>query len=471
MIKSVFDLIKKQNGETFAKAIRNYDNGIFDIPDIVEIVKYAGRDAEPILKYLGSLKKIEIKDSSPETEKPFELLQRAGYHAEYADNLKKQNSIKKYFKSNEELCTFRDDSRYQRYYILNAVRYDVDNIIRENFTQPRREDDYGTSVISIQVLKTGGFISIKNRYNHSVDNPDNTFGSNPDNIIDGLSASIRQYFNVDFSSSETFLPGGYTFINNKIIQFNTEVNNIYFGNDFFVQDGIVHEIDNDSEIMLDNFVFNLKNQWLVDIADTNDDFIPAFEENIKDKKIKIIKNNADEKIILADEQEIVKVYNGRIITVSFPNTKVFKGQNQFLRNSNFVQKISLPEVENFPPYSNNYIPSNPSWYMPIAHTNWEKEVEANGGNIPIIQSPTRKDKVKSEFKYRAKKIKEFVSHTKITLHGIIDAQNCYGNGWLYFTPVDEQEKVSELKKSKFNTGVTKLKKPNISKTATISQSR
>ena len=47
--KSVFERIKKQNGERFAKAIRAYDNGIFDIPDIVDIVKYAGREAEPIM--------------------------------------------------------------------------------------------------------------------------------------------------------------------------------------------------------------------------------------------------------------------------------------------------------------------------------------------------------------------------------------------------------------------------------------
>ena len=56
MPKTMFDIIKKQNGETFAKAIRNYDNGIFDIPNLDKIVKYAGRQAEPIMTYLVSLK-------------------------------------------------------------------------------------------------------------------------------------------------------------------------------------------------------------------------------------------------------------------------------------------------------------------------------------------------------------------------------------------------------------------------------
>ena len=56
--KSVFEQIKKQNGETFAKVIRAYDNGIFDVSGLAEIVKYAGREAEPIIPYLESLKRI-----------------------------------------------------------------------------------------------------------------------------------------------------------------------------------------------------------------------------------------------------------------------------------------------------------------------------------------------------------------------------------------------------------------------------
>lgn len=57
-MKTVYDIIKKQNGEQFAKQIRNYDNGIFDIPNIDKVVKFAGRDAEPLMQYLISLKKL-----------------------------------------------------------------------------------------------------------------------------------------------------------------------------------------------------------------------------------------------------------------------------------------------------------------------------------------------------------------------------------------------------------------------------
>ena len=82
--KTVFEQIKAQNGEAFAKAIRSYHNGIFDIPDIVNIVKYAGREAEPVLQYLKSLIGPEIEEHGV-YETPFQLLDRAGYDAYYAD--------------------------------------------------------------------------------------------------------------------------------------------------------------------------------------------------------------------------------------------------------------------------------------------------------------------------------------------------------------------------------------------------
>ena len=59
--KSVYNTLKKQNGERFAKAIRNFDAEIFLIPGLKDIVKHAGREAGPILSYLKSLKAKEGK--------------------------------------------------------------------------------------------------------------------------------------------------------------------------------------------------------------------------------------------------------------------------------------------------------------------------------------------------------------------------------------------------------------------------
>lgn len=76
-----------------------------------------------------------------------------------------------------------------------AVKKDVSNIKREDYKEPKREDKYGTSVISIQFTRDmANMLSIKNRYNHTVSNPDVTFSNNLDNIIPGLTASFENTY-------------------------------------------------------------------------------------------------------------------------------------------------------------------------------------------------------------------------------------------------------------------------------------
>lgn len=312
MAKSMYEIIKKQNGEHFAKAIRNYDNGIFDIPNIDKIVKYAGRDAEPIMQYLISLKDVKIEEQAVHQD-PIRLLDKAGYDAYIADTLEKQNAIQKYYATGERLCTFRDPDRFKNYYIINAVRKDVDKIKRQDFKKPQREDKYGTSVLSIQVLKTGGFISIKNRYNHTVENPDNTFNSNPDNIIIGLSDAIRHHFNVDFSASKVRLPNGYYLIQNKIIKSNSEFENIIFGADFYVKDGHIIELDKNSQLMLGNgFVYDAKSKKILDYVSlaTNVSRLMVDADFLKNKKVKIIKNPDGSRSLLADGDIFFTVQDG-----------------------------------------------------------------------------------------------------------------------------------------------------------------
>ncbi len=89
-MSEMFKKIKKQNGEAFAQALRSYHNGLLEIPDIDRIVRYAGRDATPLLPYLMS--KLAANDDvpAPKIEDPFVLLERAGYNAFYADTLEKK---------------------------------------------------------------------------------------------------------------------------------------------------------------------------------------------------------------------------------------------------------------------------------------------------------------------------------------------------------------------------------------------
>ena len=50
----MYQKIKKQNGEKFAQVIRNFHNGIFEIPEIDVMLRHAGRDAS-----------LKVQSSSP----------------------------------------------------------------------------------------------------------------------------------------------------------------------------------------------------------------------------------------------------------------------------------------------------------------------------------------------------------------------------------------------------------------------
>ena len=52
MVKLMYEIIKKQNGEAFAKTIQKKDERIFSIPDLKWILRYAGRNPLPIFPLL-----------------------------------------------------------------------------------------------------------------------------------------------------------------------------------------------------------------------------------------------------------------------------------------------------------------------------------------------------------------------------------------------------------------------------------
>ena len=368
--KNVFDQIKKQNGESFAKSIRAYDNGIFDIPDIVNIVKYAGREAEPLMQYLISLKKIKIEDAEV-VKDPFELLSDADYNAYYVTNIDEQNRISKYFEPNEMLCTFRDPTRFQRYHIINAVKKNVSEIKREDFRgKEQREDAYGTSVISIQIATQGGFISIKNRYNHSIQNPDNTFNSNPDNIIKGLSSSLKEYLQVDFSSSKVSLPNDFVNINNQIVRYHIEENNIYFADGCYAKDGNIFPLNKDTELMLDTCILNVKNRTLYDpsccrepisiddVQEKSGSFMSVLAHELKNKRLQIVKNKNGGHNVFADGKIIVSMKNGQITALNLPNTTMV-GDN-FLHHNETLETLNTP---NLTIVGNGFL-----WFNKILHT-------------------------------------------------------------------------------------------------------
>ena len=337
----IYKQLKKQNGEGVARVMRSAV--LLDVPNIVHILEFAGNNPDEVKQLVPVIREIykTQQESQYHTDKnPLELLNDAGYDAFVVDSLEKQNSIKKYFRKNEELCTFRDPARYKNYYMIHAVKRGAENI--KPATNPEREDEYGTSVISIQIAKTGGFISIKNRYNHTVMNPDATFNNNPDKIIHGLTDSLKKFFHVDFNTSENPLPDNFRMVNDQLVRYNYETNNIYFGSDYYFSGSEITKLNKDYEVMLDYFILDKRSGKVsCVINDRFDCERGVFNKVFQNKKI-LVKRDKEYSQIFADDVHIATVCDGKIIKLNLPGIDVIG--NYFLSNNQALTSIELPNA-------------------------------------------------------------------------------------------------------------------------------
>lgn len=88
------------------------------------------------------------------------------------------------------LCTFKGD-RLAEKHIFFIVKKDLNNIKRSN--NPKREDDYGTSVLCIQFDRGDyNYVTIISRYNHTVKNPNATYNNILEKINPGLTHSFER---------------------------------------------------------------------------------------------------------------------------------------------------------------------------------------------------------------------------------------------------------------------------------------
>ena len=335
----IYKQLKKQNGEGVARVMR--DAVLLDVPNIVHILEFAGNNPDEVKQLVPVIREIykTQQESQYHTDKnPLELLNNAGYDAFVVKTEKQKNSIKKYFRPGEELCTFRDPVRYKNYYMIHAVKRGAENI--KPATNPERDDEYGTSVISIQIAKTGGFISIKNRYNHTVNDPDATFNNNPDKIIHGLSNSLKKFFHVDFNTSENPLPDNFRMVNDQLVRYNYEIDNIYFGSDYYFSGDTITKLNKDYEVMLDYFILDKRSGTVRSIND-NECTCDVFNHVFQNKKI-LVKRDKEHSQIFANDVHIATVCDGKIIELNLPGIDVVG--NNFLCDNESLTSIKLPNA-------------------------------------------------------------------------------------------------------------------------------
>lgn len=161
-------------------------------------------------------------------EEIIEDFNKAGYDTVIFDDKGKIAECEKYYASGERICTYNNLSgRMNQYHMLVAIKKDIDNIQRSQY--PQREDEYGTSILNVQIAKNGSHMSIKNRYNHTVEECDSTLNNNLDLLVQGLQSKVLGYYGIAFLNKRKSCYKNIVNINGIYLKYNAEVNNVYFG--------------------------------------------------------------------------------------------------------------------------------------------------------------------------------------------------------------------------------------------------
>ena len=337
-------------------------SGLYDFRDFIDSILY------------GAKEEAELTETDKD---PYTLMDEAGYRLYECETEAEIQSFRHYYEPHEELCTFIG-GRLERCRVFFAVKKNVDEIRREDFDKPEREDLYGTSVISIQFTKTDTCsLSIKNRYNHTVNNPDATFYNNLERIIPGLTISFQNLLgkkinSQDFESARIGLHVAlrYFYIRAKdgrYYRFNSCENEIYFceNNVLVTKEGPVFDFVNNK----DSNRFLIVNHCIIDLQE-NEIFTLRVNKDgglvkTKDSFVKSIYDvGAIDRFLVNKEKDgktiVIKYKDGKIVTIKvdknnaiteYENNYVTMVGDKFLQHAGGITKLTMNNVIEFGSHS------------------------------------------------------------------------------------------------------------------------
>ena len=389
--------IKKKYGETFMHICRDNFSTLLETEGLLSKVleKHIAANSKNIGDdIINSGNIIEFKDfifSKIDVEKeekqiiedktPYEILDEVGYTLIECTSEEEIQEFRKYYDPDEVICTIYNGGRLDTSEVFFAVKKDVENIKREDFENPQREDEYGASVLGIQFDKRGICLPhIITRYNHTVNNPNSTFGNDLDRIAPGLTESFAKLlherglklYNTNIEYFE--LPGYTVASDGKYYKYNMEIDGIYYCPGNIIIDGKeVIKLNPDKEVLIDYFVLDKEKKTLTtwDCFRLYDSFQECFkniekiqmEKNpdkekqtrlitikIKDSNLPIIieidKNN---NIVGYDNQELTLIgdlflrYNKKLNELNLP--QLTRVKDSFLYSNEQLRELNLPQLK------------------------------------------------------------------------------------------------------------------------------
>ena len=306
----------------------------------------------------------EEEDKKEDSRTPYEILDEAGYELHECLTEEDIQEYRKYYKENEVLCTIYNGGRLNSRVCFWAVKKDVDQIEREDFEYPKKDDEYSTSVLAIQFDKQPkSRVEIISRYNHTVPNPNCTLNNNLNNIAEGLQESFARLleergYSLNAKETMKFEIPGYTLTSDgKYYKYNLEIDGKYYcpGN-IVIEDGIAKEIGNPEEVILcDYFKIDLKNKKVDSLIDnlivdsfvgdlTDIEKIEVKKDKEKGKRLVIIyKKKEDDR---TDDPEPIVIeldYDNQI--VGYTNKELQNVGDNFLSHNKALAELNLPQVQ------------------------------------------------------------------------------------------------------------------------------
>ena len=318
-MNSDLKILKKKYGENFSKLCRELFSSILENEgELVSIITSLFKEShflyDDLITYdrIKSFQRLVMNkynkklDSVIDTEKtPYELFKEQGYTLKECLTNEEILSYKKYYAKGDERCSF-NGNRLKTNRVFFAVKDNALEIKRKS--EPQREDEYGTSVLSLQFTLDTNYLSIKNRYNHTVKNPDATYQNNLENIAEGLTYSFEKYLGIKQSNAQGDfeIPNYVRTADGKYYRYNFEVNNKYY-----CPDNII--IDSFNEVSFPKEKYILSDAVLLDVVDKK---VEKYDKSCYDAAEKVfsniksikIENNGDTKGIYIICEDDIRVY-------------------------------------------------------------------------------------------------------------------------------------------------------------------